>query len=231
MSKDVTVELLTPNAAEKDVLTVRGDDLERLAAALRAASSSSEPAARLSAAVEEALAGNGTIVIGVASGGQGDERETIQEKLDRLIETMTPDVRFPSEAAALLSQRNARRRAELLEEFGALTGEQIARERSRARNRHALAARWRKEGRLFGVPYRGQTLYPAFQFDDANELRPVVGQVLEALPRPQMSDWELALWWTAANGHLGGRRPVDLLDEDPDALPTAARDLARRAPL
>lgn len=229
------LELFTSDARDhessRELVALEGEDLQRLGAALRAASSTSESAARLAAAINEAVARGGSILIGVAAGDETAGQEDLRERLDRLIETMTPDVRFPSESAAVLSQRNARRRAQLLEEFGALTGEQIAQERSRARNRHALAARWRKEGRLFGVPYRGQTVYPAFQFDESDQLRPVIAEVLEALPRSHMSDWEVALWWTAANGHLGGRRPVDSLDEDPSELPEAARGLAHRPPL
>ena len=112
---------------------------------------------------------------------------------------------------------------QLIQEFGALTGDQIGEEHSQAQNRHALAARWRKEGRIFGVPYRGQTLYPAFQFDAlSGEVKPSTREVIARLPRDHMSDWECALWWTAANGWLAGRRPVDVLDDDPEAVVAAA---------
>jgi hypothetical protein len=157
--------------------------------------------------------------------------ERLHEQRQALIEQMVPDLDLPSDAAVVLSRRNAKRRAELLREFGALNGEQIAEEHSRAANRHALAARWRKEGRIFGVPYRSQTLYPAFQFDESGALRPAIALVLAALPRARMSDWETALWWTAANGRLDGRRPVDLLDTEPEAVVTAAQGLAEPLPL
>jgi hypothetical protein len=153
-------------------------------------------------------------------------------RLESIIDQLVPELAFPSNAAVLQARRNAQARTELLQEFGALTGEQIAEERSKAKNRHALAARWRKEGRILGVPYRGQTLYPAFQFDDAGELRPVIRAALAKLPRDRMSDWEVALWWAASNGWLGGLRPVDLLDEtDVDDIVAAAGRLAETSPL
>jgi hypothetical protein len=45
----------------------------------------------------------------------------------------------------------------------------------------------------------------------------------------QVSDWQAALWFVAANGWLGGRRPVDLLDAEQDAVvDAAAREAAER---
>lgn len=147
---------------------------------------------------------------------------------EELIQRMTPDLAVPSESVARQAQRNAAARADFLSEFGVLTGDQIGEEHSRARNRHALAARWRKEGRVFGVTHRGRMLYPDFQFDSrSGELRPEIRAVLAALPTERMSDWEVALWWTATNGWLSGSRPVDALDEDPDAVAVAAGRLTQ----
>jgi hypothetical protein len=194
----------------------------------------SDAAAALARAVTEAAAeaqrSHAEVVLQLTVSSDRAEIQT-GGLLESLTEQMTPPVDIVSEAGAVLSQRNGQRRAELLSEFGALTGEQIADERSRARNRHALAARWRKEGRLFGVPYQGQTVYPRFQFDDDGELRTVVADVLAHLPVDRMSPWEVALWWTASNGWLRGRRPVDLLDGDGEALVEAATRLAEPSPL
>ena len=199
--------------------------------------SSSDAAAALAQAVTEAVTeahrSHAEVILRLTVSSDRSEIQTgdLPALLESLTEQMTPPVDIVSEAGAVLSQRNGQRRAELLGEFGALTGEQIADERSRARNRHALAARWRKEGRLFGVPYQGQTVYPGFQFDDDGELRTVVADVLAHLPVDRMSPWEVALWWTASNGWLRGRRPVDLLDEDDEALVKAAARLAEPSPL
>jgi hypothetical protein len=213
------------------VLRLDAEELSRLEAALRRVAGTSRAAARLEAAIHHALENGNVLVLGVKEGARPEDEDDLRNRILELVERMVPDLEIPSDAAAVLARRNAKRRAELLQEFGALTGGQIADERSRAANRHALAARWRKEGKVFGVSYRGQTLYPGFQFDQDGRVRPAVAEVLKALPRDKMSDWEVALWWTTANGWLGGRRPVDLLDRDHTPLIVAARKLAQPLPL
>lgn len=144
-----------------------------------------------------------------------------------LAETFLPEGPVPSPAQALQGQMNSRARWSLLSEFGAYDSEEIASNRSRAKNRHALASRWRREGRIFSVPHRGKRLFPGFQFDpDTGEPLKTISLVLKSLPKEEMSDWEVALWWTAANGWLDGQRPADLLIDDPDAVVAAARRLA-----
>jgi hypothetical protein len=217
---------------------VRLDDAElrRLRAALKMASehSRAEHSAGVSGlvdAIAHAIEHGNTLVLGYSEApGQVDEGDLVA-RVRALTDQLVPDLDLPSEAAVILARRNAKRRTELLQEFGALSGEQIAEERSRAANRHALAARWRKEGRIFGVPYRGLTLYPAFQFDADGAVRPAVSRVLAALPRARMSEWEVALWWTSANAAVGGARPVDLLDTRPDDLVPAAARLGEPLPV
>ena len=84
---------------------------------------------------------------------------------DTLAERLLPDSPVPSPAQALQAQRESEARWSLLQEFGAYTSEQIADNRSSAKNRHALANRWRSEGKVLAVELRGQRLYPGFQFD------------------------------------------------------------------
>lgn len=151
---------------------------------------------------------------------------------DELIERMLPDAPVPTPAQALQAQRNSEARWELLREFGAHTSEEIADRRSRAKNRHALANRWRSEGKVFAVDFKGQQLYPGFQFDhETFAPDPLVSEVLAALPREEMSDWEVALWWTAGSGWLDGARPVDLMREAGEAVVAAAAHEAEPSPL
>jgi hypothetical protein len=232
MSEPRSITKLTSSASERDlVLSLDADELRHLEAALRAIADSSRAASRLASAIEHALRNGNVLVLGAAEGVGPAVEEDLRVRVMALVDGMVPDLEIPSEAMMILARRNAKRRAEVLQEFGALTGEQVAQERSRAANRHALAARWRKEGKLFGVPYRGQILYPAFQFDDDGGLRPALSDVLAALPRDRMSDWEVAHWWTAANGWLDGRRPVDLLETDTEAIVHAAHELGEPLPL
>jgi hypothetical protein len=138
---------------------------------------------------------------------------------------MLPDS-VPSPAETWHAQQSAQAREELLREFGALTAEQVADQvadqaHSKAANRSALASRRHSEGRVIGVPWHGRMLYPAFQFRDGRP-SPVVERSAATLRNRGLSGWPLALWFATPSGWLRDRRPVDLLDEDPERVLAAA---------
>jgi hypothetical protein len=142
-----------------------------------------------------------------------------------LIEAMLPREEVPSPTAVLQARRNAEARNQLLREFGGLTSGEVAEHAgSRAKNRAALANRWKQEGRIFSVPHQGAEIFPGLQFDEHGQPREKVREVVAALSA--WSPWELALWFIAANGWLDGRRPVDLLGTDSEAVVRAARHAA-----
>lgn len=53
-----------------------------------------------------------------------------------------------------------------------------------------------------------------------------VGAVLAALPITRMSSIWLVGWWASENAALGGRRPIDVISTDPQAVVDAATRLA-----
>ena len=69
--------------------------------------------------------------------------------------------------------------------------------------------------------------YPGFQLDPEGRPRPVVADVLSHLSQLDTTPWQQALWFMAANGWLDGRRPVDLLDDQPGAVVSAAEAAVR----
>ena len=132
----------------------------------------------------------------------------------------------PSAAEIAQLRRNAEARKAFFAEFGALTSKQVAElVGSRATNRAALANRWKAQNRIFAIEAGGQSLFPAFQFAEDGQARPVVAEVLAALG-PRAKGWQTALWFTGANGWLGAKRPVDLLESAPEAVAAAARQEA-----
>jgi hypothetical protein len=155
--------------------------------------------------------------------------EERKERAEALIEAMLPRPEVQSPIAVLQARRNAVAREALIREFGALTSLQVAElAGSQAKNKAALAHRWKEEGRIFAVQSQGTTCFPAFQFDASGRPRPVIADIIEALGH-RGSEWQLALWFIAETGWLGGRRPVDLLEREPEVVLAAARDEA--APL
>ena len=153
--------------------------------------------------------------------------ELADSEMLRLIDAVMPTLsdRPPPEVIDQ-ARRNARARAQFLDEFPVLEASQVhALYGSRARNKSALAARWRAEGKVFAVDERGRLLYPAFQFDSQGRPRAVIAEVLTALGR-HVGAWQVALWMTAPNGWLDGARPLDLLATAPERVVDAARDIA-----
>lgn len=145
--------------------------------------------------------------------------------LEQFIETAYPLVAGrPSPAALDQARRNAEVRAEFERDYEVLAAEQVhALCGSSARNRAALAARWRSERRIFGIPRQRRWLFPRFQFDEERgRPKAVIAATLAALG-DAVGPWQTAVWFTSENGWLDGRRPVDLLDRDPDAVVDAAR--------
>lgn len=146
---------------------------------------------------------------------------------EEILRALLPAGRL-SVSSAVLDQvnRNAQAQAELADEFGLHTSTQVADlAGSTAGNRAATANRWAKQGRVFSVDVEGSQRFPGFQFGENGRPLPVVADVLAALG-DRLAAWELALWFSSDNDWLGGQRPVDVLDSDPEPVVEAARRLA-----
>jgi hypothetical protein len=180
--------------------------------------------------VAEALVSDPRAVVRLVEGRNGYDVEVISSRdpfvshridSSRLIESMLPAA-VPSAPAVLQARRNALAREELFKEFGAYTSAEIADlAGSKASNKAALANRWKQEGRIFSVTHHGSTYFPAYQFDAEGRPRSVIAQVIDTLGR-KSAEWELALWFTRGTGWLDGRRPVDLLESEPEEVAQAA---------
>lgn len=181
--------------------------------------------------VADALVHDASAVIRLVEGRGGYSVEVISSRdplvryrieSSRLIESMMPAA-VPSAPAVLQARRNALAREALFREFGVLTSAEVADlAGSKASNKAALANRWKQEGKIFSVSHQGLDYFPGYQFDEDGKPLPVIAQVLATLGG-QSKGWELALWFTAANGWLAeGRRPVDLLRSEPGEVALAA---------
>lgn len=107
---------------------------------------------------------------------------------------------------------NTEARTGLAQEFGLLSGREVAAGAgSTAVNMSVLAARWRRDGRVFAVKHVGAQRYPGFQFSETGQPLAIISSVIEAADG-RLDGWGLALWFTGANGWLGGLRPVDVID-------------------
>ena len=170
------------------------------------------------------------LVRAIDAGGVGGAMLRVMTELARrgtldaeVIARLMPD-EIPSISHVAQLQRNAAARTAALREFGSFTAVQLAESRGAPTvNVHATPGRWLKERRLFAVDGPRERLFPAFQVEQGRP-KPAVRRILSALPEG-LSGWEVLLWFTGNNGWLGGWRPVDLLDAEPDRVVEAAHRL------
>ena len=158
--------------------------------------------------------------------GRLEARRTTE--MERLIDVAMPALSVRPHPAILdQARRNAEFRAEFLQRYDVLDAGQVHDiYGSKAENTAALAGRWRNAGKIFGVELQGRIFYPAFQFDDAGRPKPVVARVIQALGK--RGPWQIASWFTAPNGWLPDDRcPVDVMDDSPEAVADAAREVTR----
>jgi hypothetical protein len=161
------------------------------------------------------------------------QKQQYRDRINDLAESLMPDS-IPQPVELLQARRNAVMRRDMLAHYGYYSAEELADlHGSTAKNRYALAARWSREGRVFGVPLGARTVFPAFQFDADARPYPLVAEVLAALPREDMSPWGVALWWYGNNAWLPGEaRPAELIGtQDQGLVLNAAQRLAEPLPL
>jgi hypothetical protein len=121
--------------------------------------------------------------------------------------------RDPETVAARQARRLERACRAFLREFGTLEAP------------GSDCERLKQEGRIFTVTYGDKTYVPSFQFDEKGRPRPAIARVIQILGK-DTSDWGLALWFFAVNGWLDGKRPVDLLKNEPEEVIQAAEQEA-----
>jgi hypothetical protein len=174
----------------------------------------------------EPLLFSGAVAAAIAEAMKGWSRQAGSYR--EVLAALTPKDRGPLAAAALLqARRNAAARQQFLDEFPSLNSAEVAdAAMSKASNRASLANRWRDEGKVFAIRVGDQQLYPAFQLDEQGRPLDVIASILDTLRPGHLSDWQIALWMTSPTGWLGGRRPVELLADEPSlALEAAEREV------
>jgi hypothetical protein len=136
----------------------------------------------------------------------------------------TGPVPFLQGMAPELLARYERAREGAVKEFGLRRSEELARAvHSTADNRSLVASKWLRNREIFTVSYGGRRGYFGFQFDPVTgRPKPVIAQIIAAFPA-DTDGWRLALWLTSANPRLADRRPVDVLDQNPEKVIEAAK--------
>ena len=157
--------------------------------------------------------------------------EDVGRALDMALDSLKPEAfstRRPSEDDS--SERTAvvdpvaraiQIRERLLNSVKLLDAAKWAKWRGVKSNPSAALGKYKRQNRVFAVRDSKQDLYPQFQFDENAEPRAGMQQLLQAVPEG-VRGWSLLSWLEARNALLGGRKPSDVLAQDPTAVVRAA---------
>lgn len=150
-----------------------------------------------------------------------------QGRLAELIELLAPE-HVPSKVTVEQARGNAELRALFLEEFESVSSAELAElVSSRSKNRAALAYNWRSQRRIFSISVGREQRYPLFQIDlEAGAPKPAVAEILSSLREAGLDGWQLALWFAGPLASLDDRRPIVLLDTEPELVVDAAHAVA-----
>jgi hypothetical protein len=75
--------------------------------------------------------------------------------------------------------------------------------------------------KFLAVRWRGEYLYPAFQFGRDGTVLPAIPELLKILPTTD-ANWSAMFWIFQPTGRLNGLRPADVLPDNPAAVVAAA---------
>ena len=96
-----------------------------------------------------------------------------------------------------------------------------------AKNKHALAHRLLSQRRVFAINRRNQNEFPRYQFDPLGQPIDAVARVLEIFQG--YTPFRIASWFESTSSELGGRRPREVLADNPSAVVAAAAAHVRGA--
>ena len=143
-------------------------------------------------------------------------------ELDRQLRAHGDDPAHAVPVALVRLRRESRLRQELLD-GGWLDYAGVAARRGVSENAARFALHKAAERRtVLLVQHEGRTLVPAFQIDDAGEVRDELLTVLEPLLAAGVEPWRAWIWLTTPAGLLGGAVPHEAA-RDPEELPIVQR--------
>jgi hypothetical protein len=152
-------------------------------------------------------------------------RRRQEEAFNSIVEALVPEVP-PPHHKLVEARMAAEARKAVLETGDWLTAAQVAEMAGfSTTNPSAQPNKWKKDGQVFAVRHRGVDYFPGYALDPAADYRPtkVLARVLAVFKRKK-GEWDIAYWFASVNSFLGGRRPQDLILDEPERLVAAAED-------
>lgn len=152
-------------------------------------------------------------------------RQRQKESLEKIVGALLPEIVIPN--AALIQARmmmDAKSKILLGGDF--VSAVEITKLAGYSeKNPSAQPNKWKKDGTIFAIQYKGVDYFPLYALDPDENYRPykAVSEVLRVFGDTK-SGWGTAFWFAGLNSFLDDRRPQDLLASDPDLVIAAAKD-------
>ncbi|AZD55516.1 hypothetical protein C4K19_3731 [Pseudomonas chlororaphis subsp. aurantiaca] len=85
--------------------------------------------------------------------------------------------------------------------------------------------KWKLAGKIFALRHEAIDYFPIYGLDPAQGYRPFSGLKPIVSTLSSMKDgWGMAFWFASPNSYLGGKRPKDVLQANPEGVLDAAKE-------
>ena len=133
-----------------------------------------------------------------------------------------PETEVPADEATLEWHRN------FIKKVPTWTAAEISSQTAtKSSIKSAAASRWLREGRIFSVRFAGEQRFPRFEFQNGAPI-PVIAKVIKIFAT-DATGWSLAFFFANPNPYIGGRKPIELIQTDPDRVVSLAERFAHPA--
>ena len=152
-------------------------------------------------------------------------RQRQREAVEKVVNALLPEVSI-SEAALAQARMMVEAKTTILKSGDLVPAGEIAKLAGySANNPSAQPNRWKREGAIFAIPYKGIDYYPLYALDPNENYRPYkqLAEVLRIFADTKDS-WGLAFWFAGLNSFLDDKRPQDVLATHASRIIAAARD-------
>lgn len=146
-----------------------------------------------------------------------------EQKWNALVEALTPDVEL-SQNRVIEAEMLAEARRVILESGDFVKATAIAGAANySSKNPSSQPNRWKRNGQVFAIHYKGVDLYPSYALDHSDGIRPLphMADILAELA--DKDDWQKAFWFESPNSYLKNRKPKALLKSHPEDVLRAAK--------
>jgi hypothetical protein len=152
-------------------------------------------------------------------------RQRQHEAVEKIVNALLPEVSI-SEAALAQARMMVEAKTTILNSGDLVPAGEIAKLAGYSiNNPSAQPNRWKREGAIFAIQYKGTDYYPLYALDPNENYRPYkqLAKVLRIFGDNRDS-WGLAFWFAGLNSFLDDKRPQDILAKHANRVIAAAKD-------